>query len=148
MTEDFERHAVGELDLLAGPQVLALLRAVQAELGEDQVEGMRGVAIATGVDDGNCHGSAGEMPRPDVHLAVRINARGFTAQAVLVDGDHVAIGKDGLDLRRHVGQVVAGQQRRGQHGPQRKVGAILRKRKPAVAHFQHVGGSSPAPRSA
>ncbi len=40
-------------DGLAGPQVLGGLGAVQAELGQVQVEGVGGVAVAAGVDDGD-----------------------------------------------------------------------------------------------
>ena len=44
-----------------------------------------------------------------------------------------------VNLGLHVGQVVAGQQWRGQHGPHGKVRAVLGQRQLAVAHFQHVG---------
>ena len=38
---EFDGHVVGQVHLLAGPQILRVLRAVQAELGEIQMERMR-----------------------------------------------------------------------------------------------------------
>ena len=61
------------------------------------------------------------------------------AQMTLLSLIHISIGENRLDLRLHVGQIVAGQQRRGQYGPQRKVRAILGQRQLAVTHFEHVG---------
>ena len=118
---NLQRHVVGQFHVLAGPQVFAFLRAVQAELRQIQVEGMRGVAVAARVEHGDGHGAALKMPRPHFDFAVGVDAAGLLAQRVLIDGDDVAIGEDGLDLRLHVGQVVAGQQRRGQHGPHGEV---------------------------
>ena len=39
----FDGHVVGQRHLLAGPEVFAVLRAVEAELGEIEMEGMGGV---------------------------------------------------------------------------------------------------------
>ena len=58
---------------------------------------------------------------------------GLVAEAILVDGDDVGIGENGANLRRHVGQVVAGEQRRREHGPHGEVGAILGRRE--IAHL-------------
>ena len=53
-----QRHVVGQLHVLTSPQVLGLLRAVQSKFGQIQVEGMRGVAVAAGVEHGNGDGAA------------------------------------------------------------------------------------------
>ena len=66
--------------------------------------------------------------RPDFDFAVRVDAARLLAQRILIDGDDVAVGEDGLDLGLHVGQVVAGEQRRGEHGPHGEVGAVLGQR--------------------
>jgi len=67
---------------------------------------------------------AGSRPR----LPRRRKRECLAAQLVLVDGDNGFVGQDGLDLGLHIGQVVAGQQWRSQHGPHGKVRAIFRQR--------------------
>ena len=45
MAGDLHRHVLGQFDRFAGPQVLALLRPVQSQLRQVQVERMRRVAV-------------------------------------------------------------------------------------------------------
>ena len=61
------------------------------------------------------------------------------AERILVDGDDVFVGEDGLDFGLHVGQVVAGEKGCGEHGPPGEVGAVFGERQLAVADFEHVG---------
>ena len=118
----------GQLHFLSSPKVFRLLRAMQAQLRQAQMERMRGIAVVARIQHRHRQRAARQVPRPHLHLAVAVDARTLLAQRVLVDGDHFAVGQDRLDLRLHVGQVVAGQQRRGQHGPHRKVRAVLSQR--------------------
>jgi hypothetical protein len=65
------------------------------------------------------------------------------AQAVLVDGNPVAIGEDGLDLRLHVGQVVVGQQ--GKNGSREGSGNTHDKfHLKAVSEEFYAGGAGSA----
>ena len=139
MAGELDGHVLGELDGLAGPEVFGLLRAVEAEGGEVEMEGMGGDAVAARVEDGDGHGSAGERAGPDFDFTVSVDAAGLVAEAVLIDGDDVSVGEDGLDFRLHVGQVIAGEQGRGEHGPHGEVGAVLGEGELAVADFEHVG---------
>jgi len=136
---EFEWFVFLELDGLSGPEVFGGLRAVQAEFGQAQMEGMGGVEVAAGVEDGDGDGSVFELAGPDFHFALAVDAAGLVAERVLVDGDDAGIGEDGLDLRLHVGQVVAGEQGRGEHGPHGEVGAVFSEAELAVADFKHVG---------
>ena len=49
------------------------------------------------------------------------------------------IGEDGERVGRHLGEVVARQQRRGEHRPQAHVGAVFVQGQLAVADLEHVG---------
>ena len=61
------------------------------------------------------------------------------ALGVLVDGDHFRIGQDRQRVRRHRGEVVPGEERRGQDAPQAHVGQVLVVAHLAVPDFEHVG---------
>src|ERR1019366_2399245 len=102
-------------------------------------EGVSGDAVGADVEYGDCHCSTGEMAGPDFDFAVGIGAASLMAELVLIDGDDIFVGEDGLDLRLHVGQVIAGEKRRGEHGPHGEVVAIFSQCEPAVANLEHVG---------
>ena len=89
---EFKRLAVLEFDRLAGPKVLALLRTLQPQLAQAQMEGMRGEAAVVGaVDDGNGQCAPGQVACPDLDLAFSIGASPLLALAILIDGDYIAI---------------------------------------------------------
>ena len=83
MAGQLDRLVVGERDFLAGPEVLALVGALQAELGEAQVERMACDAIGTNIEDRNRRRSAGETPGPDLDFPVGVSASAFAAQLVI-----------------------------------------------------------------
>ena len=59
------------------------------------------------------------------HPAIAGQRAALNQQRILIDGDHVAVGQDVAGLLGHRPDVVAREQWRGQHGPQREVRALL-----------------------
>jgi hypothetical protein len=62
----------------------------------------------------------------------------LNAELVLIHRDDVGVGEDRRHVRGHRAQIVARDERRRQHAPQREVGAILDGGHP-VANLEHVG---------
>ena len=58
--------------------------------------------------------------------------------AILINGDHFAIGEQRDGFRTHRGQVISGQERGGKNRPQAHVRAVLIKAHATVADFEHV----------
>src|ERR1700753_949306 len=107
---DLNGHVVFDLDFLAGPEVLAFDGAAQAQLLSVEMEGMSGLAVAAGVQDGDGGGSARELLLPHSALAFTVDAIGLFAEGILIEGDDVTVGEDRVDFRLHVREVVAGEE--------------------------------------
>ena len=86
---------------------------------------MRGVDIASHIHDSDGLRAAFEIADPDFHFALAVGAMSLLPQRVLVDCNDVAIGENGFNFGLHVGEVVAGEERRGEHGPHGEVSPIL-----------------------
>ena len=91
------------------------------------------------VEDGEGAWSRRGAAGPDFDGAFGVEAVALIAEGVLIDGDDFAVGEDGDDLGGHGGEVVAGQERRGEHGPEGHVGAVFVEGELAVADLEHVG---------
>src|ERR1700731_96556 len=86
------------------------------------------------------HGAASilHLLDPDFQIAIFEYAAALAAQGILIHRDHFLVGKDVVDLRLHVTQIVARNQRRSKDGPQAEVGAGFLSGHAAVAHLEHV----------
>ena len=70
MAVEIDGLIVSERDVFAGPQVFACFGALEAELGEAEMERMGDDAVGAHIENGDGHGSAGELAGPDFDLAV------------------------------------------------------------------------------
>src|SRR4029077_1392315 len=76
--------------------------------------------------------------RPNFEISVFGNALAFASESVLIDGDYFFVGENVVNLRTHIAQVIAGDERSGQNRPQTEVRAILGVGHSAVAYLEHV----------
>src|SRR5208337_1613448 len=67
-----------------------------------------------------------------------VGAMPLYSHEVLIDRDDFLVQQDGAGVGRHGAHVVAGQQRRGEDGPEAHVGAVFVGGHAAVADLQHV----------
>jgi hypothetical protein len=83
--------------------------------------------------------AVGQRLHPHLLIPVIPHARALLAQGVLVDGDDVLVRQDRFDLGRHRADVIAGNERRGEHGPHGEMRLVLRLGQAGVSDLQHVG---------
>src|SRR5271167_2207463 len=79
-----------------------------------------------------------ERPGPDFEIAFLADTAPLPANFVLIDGDDFLIGEYLFDLWAHGADIVAGDERCGQHRPKTEVRLIFGVAHAAVADFQHV----------
>ena len=79
-----------------------------------------------------------QLLRPDFKIAIFPDALAFAPERVLINRDYFFVGKNVVNLRPHIAQVVARYQRRGQHRPQAEVGSVLSVAHATVADFEHI----------
>ncbi|KAI3478227.1 hypothetical protein L1887_59838 [Cichorium endivia] len=130
-------------EVVCGPGLLREVLALEVLVVEDVVEADGHVLGRFGhVDDCNGVGVVGKTDLPQLRVAVRLlllpHARGGRALGVLRDVNDVLVLDDRPGLVGHLGEVVAEDERRLDHGPHGKVHQALVKAETAVAHFEHV----------
>ncbi len=112
----------------------ALVRA-EAETGQGYVERQRhGPAI----EDGHGQAAIGKRFAPHLQWPFGVDAIALAPGRVLIERDDLAIEENAAGFGGHIGEVVAGEQGRAQHGPETHVGPVLRPIHAAVADLQHV----------
>src|SRR5258708_7572241 len=96
------------------PHVTDLRSAAESKLAKInlRVHGLR-----MPVENADHLGTIGQGARPDLDWTFRAHAVTLRAGAVLIDGDHLAIGEYLDSLRRHGAQVISGEQWRRQNCP-------------------------------
>ena len=93
---------------------------------------------AISIEHANGFRAIGERARPNFQWTFGPNSIGLIAERILVDGDHFFICKQRDGFGRHLREVVACEQRRGEKRPKAHVRAIFVGFHAAIADFQHV----------
>src|SRR6185312_7210791 len=90
------------------------------------------------VEKADRNSPAAQRPRPNLQIAILVQAVALFSQRILVDGNRLLVGEDPAVRLTHLAQIVAGKQWRGKDGPQAHVGTVFILAHLAVTDLQHV----------
>src|SRR5580704_16607906 len=76
---------------------------------------------------------------PRFQVTILPHSLAFAAERVLINGNHFLVRQDRPNLRAHVTQIIARDQRGSKDSPQADVGAIFGIGHAPVADLQHIG---------
>ena len=136
---------VGGREVFLSPQVAHDLRTPDAELFERETD-LRG--FEGFVEQPYGHRTVFEVLDVNHPSLLFPDRRGVHAQRILVDGDHLVVGKQRFRERIEPCQIAADEQRRSEHGPERHVRILFVGRELRIvelgapsdeSHDEHVG---------
>src|SRR5260370_377035 len=120
--------------IAGAPHVSNLDLTIEPQLAEINMH-VHGLGMA--IEQSHCPGTVRKGTSPNFGGTFYAHALTLHAPGVLVHGNHFAIGQKADRLGRHFGEIVAGEQRRGEHSPHAQVRAGVDGGETSVAYFHH-----------